>query len=83
MNIQQIKDIPWIEICGDIVNAHQITHINPCVSGSKCGASYDEKDNKFAIITLASKQAYRLGHTDPNTTKVLKTLNLNFNLNGA
>ena len=73
----------WIEICGDIVNSNQITHIVPCILGRNCGASFDEKNNKFVVIGLSCGQRYRLAHCDSSLPKIMQKLNLNFHFNGV
>ena len=73
----------WIEICGDIVNYSQITHIVPCILGRNCGASFDEQNNKFVVIGLSCGRKYRLAHSDSTLSEIMQQLNLNFHANGV
>ena len=76
-------NIDWIEICGDVVNAQQITHINPCVIGKNCGAPIDSQYDKYVVIKLSCGRSYRIRHEGEGITALLKKLNLNFHLNGV
>lgn len=76
-------NIDWIEICGDIVNAQQITYINPSVLGKNCGAPYDLQNVKYVVIKISCGRSYRIRHESEGITELLKKLNLNFHLNGV
>lgn len=76
-------NIDWIEICGDIVNAQQITHINPSALGKNCGAPYELQDAKYVVIKLSCGRSYRIRHKNEGVRELLKKLNLNFFVNGV
>ena len=76
-------NIDWIEICGDVVNAQQISHINPSVIGKNCGAPYNCHYDKYVVIQLVCGRSYRIRHDSDEIVSLLKKLNLNFHLNGV
>ena len=67
----------WIQLFGHFVNVSQITHIEMCVYGRDCNATFEKQDDKFMVIVLACGQRYRVAHNDPDTEGVLKKLGFN------